>query len=137
MTRNRLAGQALVELALCAPVVILLAIGCSAVVQVLDGSAGLRAATQEAASAAVRAPDATTAIAAARARFSAIAAGYPIRAAVLRVAIGDFGRGAQLTLSATAWVDVGWAALVVPDHVALEERVVLRIDPWRTRRSGP
>ncbi len=41
-------GQALVELAICAPVVALLGVGAAAVVQIADAGAGLDAATQAA-----------------------------------------------------------------------------------------
>jgi uncharacterized protein (UPF0333 family) len=49
-------GQALLELALCAPVVILIAVGVAAVVQVQDASAGLDAATHAADGRRVSAP---------------------------------------------------------------------------------
>jgi Flp pilus assembly protein TadG len=62
-------GQALVELALCAPVVVFLALGTAAVVQVEDAAAGLDAATHAAATAAARAPDPVTANAAALSAF--------------------------------------------------------------------
>ena len=54
-------GQALLELALCAPVVLLLALGGAAVVQLQDATAGLDAATTAAAEMASRAPDPRTA----------------------------------------------------------------------------
>ncbi len=135
MRRNR--AQSLLELALCAPIVMLLALGTAATVQIADARAGLDAATQAAASAAARAPDATSAAAAAQARFASVVSDYPLRAAALRLSVGDFDRAGQVTASSAAFVDVGWAAfLLLPSHVTFQSRVVLRLEPWRTHRSG-
>ena len=68
-------GQALVELALCAPVVLVLALGAVTAVQMIEAEAGLQAATSAALNAAVRAPDANAAIAAARSSFGSVIAG--------------------------------------------------------------
>jgi len=126
-------GQALLELALCAPVAILLAIGTVAAVQVADARAGLDAATQAAANAAVRAPDAPTAAAAAQGRFASLITAYPVRSVVLTLTVGDFRREGLVTASASAQVDLGWAAFVLlPSHVTLQSQVVLRLEPWRT-----
>jgi Flp pilus assembly protein TadG len=130
-------AQALLELALCAPLVVLLALGTVATVQIADARAGLEAATQEAASAAARAPDGATAVAAAQVRFSSVVAGYPVRSATLSVSVGGFDRGGQVTASSSALVDLGWAAfLLLPSHMTLQSRVVLRLEPWRTHRAS-
>lgn len=126
-------GQALLELALCAPVAILLAIGTVAAVQVADARTGLDAATEAAANAAARAPDAATAAVAAHERFSSVIAGYPVHAASLTVSVGDFARAGPVTASSSAQIDLEWAAFVLlPSRVTLHSQVVLRLEPWRS-----
>ncbi len=129
-------GQALLELALCAPVVILMAVGVAAVVQVQDASAGLDAATHAAASVAARAPDPVTADSAAHARFAAMLVAYPLRGATLRVSFGSFSRTADVTATSEALVDIGWAGLVLPHRVELRSRAVVRLESWRTHRMA-
>ena len=129
-------GQALLELALCAPVVILMAVGVAAVVQVQDASAGLDAATHAATSVAARAPDPVTADSAAHARFAAMLVAYPLRGATLRVSFGSFSRTADVTATSEALVDIGWAGLVLPHRVELRSRAVVRLESWRTHRMA-
>jgi Flp pilus assembly protein TadG len=129
-------GQALLELALCAPVVILLAVGVAAVVQVEDASAGLDAATHAAASIAVRAPDSMTANSAAHARFAAVVVAYPLRGATIQVSLGSFSRADDVTVASEAWVDIGWAGLVLPHQLEVRSRAVVRLEPWRTHRTA-
>jgi len=127
-------GQALVELALCVPFVLLLGVGAMAVVDVADASSGLRAATDEAVAAAATAPDAASAHAAAQSRFVSVIAGYPVRSPSLRLIDGGFVRGAMLDAASTAYVDLGWAAIaVIPARVQISATAGMRIDPWRTR----
>ncbi len=128
-------GQALVELALCAPVVMMLALGSVAVVQIQDAAAGLEAATEAAAAAAAGAPDPIEAAAAAQQRFAAVASDYPLRAASIRLSAGDFSRAGELVASSSAIVDIGWAAMGLPSSISLRATAVWRIEPWRTRRS--
>jgi len=85
-------GQALVELAVCAPVVLLLTLGAVASVQLIDARAGLDAATKAAAAAAARAPDPATADSSARARFESMVAGFPLSSTQLSLSVGKFGR---------------------------------------------
>jgi hypothetical protein len=127
-------GQALLELALCAPVVTLLALGVAAVVQVEDASAGLDAATHAAASVAARAPDAVIANSAAHARFAAVVAAYPLRGATIQLSFGSFSRSDEVTVTSEALVDVGWAGLVLPRPMEVQSRAVIRLEPWRTHR---
>jgi Flp pilus assembly protein TadG len=129
-------GQALLELALCAPVVVLLAVGVAAVVQVEDASAGLDAATHAAASVAARAPDPLTADSAARARFATVVVAYPLHGATLHLSFGSFTRAADLTATAEAFADVGWAGLVLPHRMQLRAQAVVRLEPWRTHRTA-
>jgi Flp pilus assembly protein TadG len=131
---RRARGQALVELALCAPLLVLLAFGVAAVVQVDDAAAGLDAATHAAAGAAARAPDPGTADIAAHARFEAVVASYPLRGATLGISFGTFSRSTEMVATSTARVDVGWSGFVMPRWFVLRSRVVTRIEPWRTHR---
>lgn len=130
-------GQALVELALCAPVVMVLALGSVAVVQIQDAAAGLEAATEAAASAAVRAPDPIAAAAAAQQRFAAVATSYPLQAATIHISVGDFNRAGELVASSSAIVDIGWVAMGLPSRISLRARATGKIEPWRTRMSPP
>lgn len=132
MRPNR--GQALLELALCAPVVILIAVGVAAVVQVEDAGAGLDAATHAAANVAARASDPITADSSARARFAAVAVAYPLHEATLHISLGSFSRTATVTVTSEAAVDVGWAGLVLPHRLELQSRAVVRLEAWRTHR---
>lgn len=120
-------GQALVELALCAPVILVLALGAVTAVQVLEAESGLQAATSAALSAAVRAPDENTAIAAARSSFASVIAGYPLRSPSLSIAVGAFARGSVLTADATATVDT------IGAHITLHFHDALQVEPWRSR----
>lgn len=131
---NASRGQALIELALSAPIVILLALGVAAVVQVEDAAAGLDAAAYAAASTAARAPDAATATAAAHSRFNAVVAGYPLRDPTVRITYGSFARDAIVTAQSEAFVDVQWAGLVFPQRLRVQSRAVMRVERFRTHR---
>ena len=128
-------AQALLELALCAPIVVVLALETTAVVQLAGARAGLDAATQGAANAAARAPDRATAVAAAQKTFAAVVSGYPLRSPSLSLSVGEFERVGRIRASASARVDIGWAAFVIfPSSVTLRSEVVLSLEPWRTHR---
>jgi hypothetical protein len=129
-------GQALLELALCAPVVVLLAVGVAAVVEVSSAGEGLDAATRAAASVASRAPDPVTAVNAARSRFAAVTAGYPLQEATLQIAFGTFSRATDATLTSQAYVDLGWAGLVFPGRLAMRSHAVVHLELWRTHRTA-
>jgi Flp pilus assembly protein TadG len=136
MTRGH-KGQSMVELALCAPIILLLSLGAAATAQVADANAGLQAATQGAAAAAARAPDATTAESDAQQRFGSMIAGYPLRAAALRLTLGDFSRAEQIVASGSGSVDIAWAAFFLPGRVMLRSTAVVHLEPWRTHRASP
>jgi Flp pilus assembly protein TadG len=127
-------GQALVELAVCAPVVMLLALGAVASVQIADARAGLDAATKAAAAEAARAPDPVSAESAARARFSSVVASYPLSSARLSLSVGEFSRSDVVSATASGSVDVSWAALVIPTGLTLESHCAIPIESWRSRR---
>ena len=131
------AGQSLLELALCVPVVMLLALGTVGLVQIADARSGLDAATQAAASTAARASDPVSANAAAQSRFSSVIAGYPIRAATLVLSMGSFSRASPVIATSTGFVDIGWTMpFVLPGHVPLAAKAVVRLEWWRTHRGS-
>lgn len=130
-------GQALLELAVCAPVVVLLTLGAVAGGQVIDARAGLDAATNAAAAAAARAPDPASAQSAARARFVSLVADYPLRSTRLSITSGEFGRTDQVIAVATGAVDVSWASLVFAQRLTLSSRATVPLEPWRTHRQSP
>lgn len=127
-------AQSLVELALCAPVVLALTLGAAAGVQVLDARAGLEAATQAAADEASRAPDMTSAESQGHARFAIVAAGYPLRSPHLTLSVGTLSRTDVVMAVATGTVDISWAALVFPRQLTLESRAAVQLEPWRSHR---
>jgi Flp pilus assembly protein TadG len=126
-------GQALLELAVCAPVVMLLTLSAVAGGQVIDARAGLDAATNAAAAAAARAPDAASAERSARARFQSMVASYPLSSAYLSLSVGKFGRTDVVSATASGTVDVSWAALVLPSRLMLESHCTIPIESWRSR----
>ena len=127
-------AQALVELAVCAPIVVLLGLGAAGAIQVAEAQAGLDAATRTAVAVAARAPDATLAQSAARSRFEAVLAAYPLREGKLSIDYGTFGRGGSIVVTGVAQVDIGWAALVFPQRrLELRAKSSAQIDPWRSR----
>jgi len=127
-------GQSLVELALCAPVILLLTIGAAAAAQVVDALAGLDAATQAAAADASRAPDAAMATSGGQARFASITAGYPLASAHLSLNVGKFSRTDEVVATATATVDISWASLVFPRQLRLESHAAAPLESWRSHR---
>src|SRR5579864_5580331 len=104
-------GQAFVELAVCMPVILLLGLGAAGAVQVADAASGLRAATEAAVAAAVRAPSRTQAIELANERFSAVVGAYPIQNATLTLEPSSFARDAAFTATAGGDVALGWEAM--------------------------
>jgi Flp pilus assembly protein TadG len=134
---KRAGGQALVELAVCMPFVLLLALGTTAVVEIADAGSGLHAATEAAVAAAARAPDAATAESAAQSRFASVVAAYPVKSPVLQLEVGGFVRGSTLTANASGTVDLRWESMaVVPAEVAIAAQASMRIEPWRSRQPG-
>lgn len=127
-------GQALVELAVCAPIVALLGIGAAAAIQVAEAQTGLDAAARSAVAVAARAPNATEAQTAAHWRFASVVAAYPLRDGEISIDSGSFSRGGRLVVTAIAHVDVGWAALVFPERtLQLRATATAQIDRWRSR----
>ena len=129
-------GQALIELALCAPLVALLGLGTVASVQVASARSGLQAATQAAAEAAARAPNAPAAIAAANDSFQGVIATYALESATVTLSIVGFDARGTVTASSSASIDVAWAAfLMFPGRVVLRSQVKLSLEPWRSHTA--
>lgn len=127
-------GQSLVELAICAPVVIVLALGAVALVQVAEARQSLEAATQAAVAAAARAPDAARARTAAGDRFTAMVAGTPLREPALRLDLGAFARGGAITAEANTSVELAWGGLLgLPREVTFTVTARTLVDRWRSR----
>jgi Flp pilus assembly protein TadG len=132
-------GQALVELAVSLPVLLLLALGAVQFIQLALTRAGLDAATAAAAAAAARAPSADAAVQAGRAAFSGVAAGYGLeRSATVTVATGDFRRGGTVTVSARSNVNLGLSGIPALGRTwPLSSSASARIEDWRSRAAGP
>jgi Flp pilus assembly protein TadG len=128
-------GQSLVELAICAPVVLLLTLGAVATEQVVDARAGLAAATQAAAAQAARAPGAALAASQAQARFASMIADYPLSSAHLTITFGQFNRSDEVIATASGSVDVAWAALIFPQVMILQCRATVPLEQWRSHRT--
>lgn len=128
----------MVELAVCAPIVALLALGAAAIAQVADARAGLDAATQAAAAAAARAPDPSSAEAAAQSQFDAMVTAYPLTGCELRLDLGSFGRNAIARASSKGSVQLAWASLLpFQTRLDLEAAASADLEPFRSRAPTP
>lgn len=130
-------AQSLVELAVCAPVVMLLALGTVNTVEIVQARAGLEAATQAAAAEAASAPDAATAERTAQARFAAVIAGYPLRSAVLRITVAGFARTDDVAANSSAEVDLIGPAAGARGALTLRSSTSIPLEPWRTHTTKP
>ncbi len=132
--RARMGGQALVEVGLLLPVLLLLALGTAVVGRVADARAGLDAATAAAAAAAARAPDAATASASARSAFAGASALYGLSNPVLSLRTADFARGSAISADGRASVDLSFGALPgLPASVTLHSQARAQVERWRSR----
>ncbi len=137
-TASRQRGQALVEMALVVPMLLLLAFGVVAVGRVTQAQMAVSAVAREAAASAAMANDAAEAIARGTVRGRAVADGYQLSNGTLQFGIdaGSFARGGAV--EASAHYDVvlndlpllGWVQVPVNSHHRE------RIDPYRSRRSA-
>ncbi len=127
-------GQSTLELAICLPLLVALALGAVALVRLADARSGLDAATAAAAEAAARAPDPDSATSAAEARFAAVIAAYPVAAPRLTVEAGNQPRGGLLTARGQGRVELGFAPLPgLPRSLLVAATAHARIQRWRTR----
>jgi hypothetical protein len=140
-SRAGAAGQALVELALVAPLLLVLAVGVVGVGRVAQAQLGVGAVAREAARAAALAEAPAEALARGSARGRDVAAGYRLDNGSLELAIdpGTLARGGQVRAAARYRVALddlplmGWAGVSVAGGHAE------RVDLWRSRwrESGP
>lgn len=131
-------GQALVELALVIPVLLLLAFGVIAAGRVTEAQMGVSAVSREAARAAALANDPGAAASQGMARGQQVATGYQLADGSLQLAVnaGGFARGGTVQASAHYTVSLadlpllGWAHMTVGStHL---ERVDLYRSFWQT-----
>lgn len=126
-------GQALVELALAAPVAVALVLASAGSVEVAGAQAGLDAATQAAAEAAGRAPDEVMASAEAQDVFHRTVSGYPLEDAALELGIARFTRAGPAVVNASATVEIGFAgATFAPARLTLHSRAAFTFEEWRS-----
>ena len=132
-------GQALVELAVSLPILLLLALGATQFVRLALTRDGLDAATAAAAASAARAPSAATAAQAGRAAFDGVAAGYGLGpSTTVTVTVGDFPRGGTVTVSAHAGVNLGVGGIpALNQALTLSSTATARIEDWRSRPALP
>lgn len=128
-------GQALVEVALVLPVLLLLALGVVGVGRVVEASMGVTAVAREAARAAALANSREAAMNRGIVRGQEVAAGYGLAAAALDLTVnpGSFQRGetvhaaTRYTLSLADLPLVGWV------QITLSSQHQERTDPYRSR----
>jgi Flp pilus assembly protein TadG len=130
-------GQSLVELAVCAPLLMMLTLGTVAMVEIVDARAGLEAATQAAAADAASAPDPAGADRAARERFASVIAGYPVHSAVVQITFGGFNRTDVVSAVSYGQVELSWPAPFLGGTLTLESKVAIPLEPWRTHAKRP
>jgi hypothetical protein len=130
-------GQALIELTLVVPVVLLLAVGTVGAGRVVQAKMGVVAVAREAARAAARADSAPEAVAQGAERGRDVAVGYRLANGSLALAVdpGDFARGGRVHAEARYEVVLddlpllGWVR--VPVAGAHDERTDLHRSRWR------
>ncbi len=122
---------------MCAPLVMMLALGTVAMVEIVDARAGLEAATQAAAAEAASAPDPVSAQRAARERFASVIADYPVHSAVLQLTFGGFNRTDVVSALSSGQVEVFWPAPSVGRALNLESKVTIPLEPWRSHAKQP
>jgi hypothetical protein len=144
-TRRRQGGQALVEMALMLPALLILALGLFAVARVTGSLLGVTAVTREAARAGVRAPDAATAWEWADARGQQVAGEYGLALENLQLDIdtsnfevADPGDGlltpGEIRVAATYTVDLSDVPLIAwtQAQVPLQRTFAEVVDPYRS-----
>ena len=129
-------GQALVEWALSAFVLLLLALGILAVGQVVGENMAIRAAATQAAFAAARAPSAKAAQTAGLAAGLEAVRGTRVEDFQLTIDTGTFQRGTALTVTVRGYVSLAAfpiARQVLGDRVLMTWQAHALIEPYRSR----
>jgi len=137
-TGSRQDGQAIIEMALVVPMLLLLAFGVVAVGRVTQAQMAVSAVARESAASAAMANDAAEAVARGTVRGRAVAEGYHLANGTLQFVIdaGTFARGGAVEASAHYEVVLndlpllGWVRVPVNSHHRE------RIDPYRSRWSA-
>ncbi len=127
-------GQALVEVALVIPILLLLAFGVVAVGRVTDAQMGVSAVAREAARAAALANDPGAAASQGMTRGQEVAAGYHLGDGSLQLAVnaGNFTRGGTVQASARYTVSLGDLPLLGWAHITVGSTHLERIDLYRS-----
>jgi len=127
-------GQALVEVALVIPVLLLLAFGMVAVGRVTDAQMGVSAGAREAARAAALANNPGEAASQGVTRGQEVAAGYHLGDGSLQLAVnaGNFTRGGTVQASARYTVSLGDLPLLGWAHITVGSTDLERIDLYRS-----
>ncbi len=127
-------GQALVEVALVIPILLLLAFGVVAVGRVTDAQMGVSAVAREAARAAALANDPVEAASQGVTQGQEVAAGYHLGDGSLQLAVnaGNFTRGGTVQASARYTVSLGDLPLLGWAHITVGSTHLERIDLYRS-----
>jgi len=127
-------GQALVEVALVIPILLLLAFGVVAVGRVTDAQMGVSAVAREAARAAALANDPAAAASQGVTQGQEVAAGYHLGDGSLHLAVnaGNFTRGGTVQVSARYTVSLGDLPLLGWAHITVGSTHLERIDLYRS-----
>lgn len=127
-------GQALVEVALVIPVLLLLTFDVVAVGRVTDAQMGVSAVAREAARAAALANDPLEAASQGVTRGQEVAAGYRLGDGSLQLAVnaGNFTRGGTVQASARYTVSLGDLPLLGWAHITVGSTHLERIDLYRS-----
>ena len=132
--RLRTSGQALVELAVVLPLLLLVALGGVEFARLALARTGLDAATAAAAASAARAPDAATASKSAGLAFAGVAGGYGLNGAQVTIAGGSFQRGGRVTATGRCTFALGFSGVpALRAAWSLRSSVSARIEDWRSR----
>jgi len=134
MSRQR--GQAAVEWAVVAFVLLLFAFGILALGQIVGEYMAVRSAASQGAFAAARAPSDSAAMVAAQHAASEAAAGSQVRDFVVAVDTGGFQRGGVVSVTTHGYVSLGAYPIVAQllgDRFPLSWRSSAVIEPYRSR----
>ena len=131
-------GQALIELALVLPVLLVYALSILAVGQIVREYMAVRAASTQAAFAAARAPSLAQAQSVAPSAAAEAVAGSGVKDFRLSLDAGTFPRGGVVTTIATGYVDLGsfpLAEVYLGRRFRLQWQAHALIEPYRSRRT--
>ncbi len=130
-------GQALIEMALVLPVLLVYALSILAVGQIVREYMAVRAAATQAAFAAARAPSLEQARAVAPTAAEEAVAGSAVKDFALSLDAGTFPRGGVVTTTASGYVDLGsfpLAEAFLGRRFRLQWQAHALIEPYRSRR---